>query len=888
MVIKWVSTTAINGSWEALKRHAGWLGALVLMALPAWAGRVPNKTLALPLEPELEQYVVEPAFPGLEPSWSTGVVFAPGDTNRLFLLGKAGQLYVVTNLAQPNLSLFLDLSSKTYADGESGLLGLAFHPNWHTNNQFFVFYSTTLPISGQPALHQRLSRFLIDPADPNRALPNSEQPFISQPDPDPNHNGGDLEFGPDGYLYMSLGDGGGAFDSFRKSQIIHDDFFSGIVRLDVDRRPENLEPNPHPAIHVGTYHVPADNPLVGLTTYFQQPINPAKLRSEFYAIGLRNPFRIAFDPTTGQLYANDVGQNRREEIDHIVPGGNYGWIFYEGTLAWPFGLIDEPYATPLFEYEHEQGRIAITGGSWYYGDRYPDLKGTYIFADFGGPVGSLKLNSRNPPSVRWIARFPGITDVQVNPATDEVIFATLNEGAVAKLVLKRRVGPPIPPLLSQTGIFVDLAKLQPNAGIEPYEINVPFWSDHAFKQRWFSLPRLDQKFGFSATEPWIFPEGAIWIKHFELQMNAAEPASRRKVETRVLVRSGTGSELWGASYRWNEAQTDAELVASAGRDETFLIRDGNIIHIQKWRYPSRDECLSCHNHTAGGPLGFNTEQLNLAVTRGGQVTNQLEALIAAGYLQNPPAAIAPLPVLASADDERWSLDYRVHSYLTANCAYCHQPGGPTRATWDVRITTPLNEAGLVGQLALNNLEDIYAIKHTYLVAPGDAQLSAVFRRISELAPYHMPPLATAELNTSAIQLLGDWITNSLHTRTFTYTAWTNALEQSEPSLHLPRAADFDGDGLSNELEFLLGESPINGVRQWRPEMLGSPGNWRMRFVRKANLRFEVQWTTAVESGWKPVEAPENRWFIGTTDETVELALPSTTEMSFYRILVAGP
>ncbi|HAB17242.1 MAG TPA: hypothetical protein DCE44_12425 [Verrucomicrobiales bacterium] len=875
-------------SWGAGVRYLSRVALLSLVILQGRVNGVDATSLGLPLLPELEQYVVEPTFPGLEASWATGLVFAPGDTNRIFLLGKSGNLFVITNLAQPKLTTFLDLTSKTFADSESGLLGLAFHPGWRTNRQFYVYYSTTLPVDGQPTLHQRLARFLIDPADPNHALLDSEQPLISQKDPNSNHNAGDLEFGPDGYLYVSLGDGGGAFDTYRNTQIFHDNFFSAILRIDPDRRQGNLVPNPHPAIHPGTYLVPADNPLLGLTSYFQQPIRPDKLRTEFYAIGFRNPFRIAFDPATGKLYANDVGQNRREEINHVVAGGNYGWNFYEGSIAWPFGLIDEPYATPLFEYEHEQGLIAITGGAWYHGNRYPDLKDTYVFADFGGPVGSLKLNPTGPPTVRWIARFPGITDVQVNQGTDELLFSTFNNGVVAKLVLQRRSGPPIPTLLSQTGVFADLATLRPNPGVQPYEINVPFWSDHADKQRWYFLPPDNPKLAFFPRGPWISPEGAVWIKHFELEMNKGNPASRRRVETRVLVRFGTGNELWGATYRWNDAQTDAELVPSAGRDETFQVVDGGLVRPQKWRYPGRDECLSCHNAAAGGLLGFTTAQLNRTVERAGQVTNQLEAMIAAGNFHNPPPGVASLPALAPASDERWTIDYRVHSYLAANCSYCHFPGGPTRATWDGRITTPLNQAGLVGQMALNNLQDIYAFKNTYLVAPGDVQTSAVFRRVAELAPYHMPPLATAELNTSAIQLLGAWITNSLPTRMFTYSAWTNALEKDFPGIELPPAADPDGDGLSNELEFLLKEHPLNGTRQWVPQLAGSPGNWRMKFVRKANLRFEVQWTTALGLGWQPVEAPENRWFVGTSDQTVEVPLPSSAETSFYRVLVAGP
>ncbi len=862
--------------------------AVLIGVVAGQADRVANTTLTIPVRPQWEDLVVEPAFPQLEPVTGTGAALAPGDTNRIFVLGKTGRLYVINDLDQPTLSVFLDLTPKVYSRSESGLLGLAFHPGWRTNQTFFVYYSTELDDgSGTRALYQRLSRFLIDPAHPDRALPESEVPLISQKDPDDNHNGGDLEFGPDGYLYVSLGDGGGAFDTYKTTQRFHNDFFSGILRLDVDRRPGNLEPNPHPAIHPGTYFVPADNPLLGRTMYYRQPIVPDLLRSEFYAIGLRNPFRMAFDPRTGRLYANDVGQNRREEINEIISGGNYGWIFYEGSLAWPFGLVnDPPYTPPLYEYEHEGGRIAITGGAWYHGDLYPELKNSYVFADLGGPIGSMKLDESGNATVRWIARWPNITDVTVHPVTGEILFTTLNESGLAKLVFRRQTGPPIPTWLSETGIFADLNSLRPHPGIEPYDINVPFWSDHAHKQRWFSLPHLDQAFRFSDVGPWEAPEGALWIKHFDLETVVGEAASRRRIETRVLMRSGNG--LWGATYRWNLAQSDAELVPATGQDELIPVRQGDQVHLQKWHYPSRDECSACHHAAAGGLLGFNTAQLNRDVLRAGQNTNQLQALIAAGYIGNPPEDVESLPVLAPADAPQWSLDYRVHSYLVANCAYCHQPGGPTRATWDGRLQTPLNESGLVGTFALNNLEDIFGIEQTYLVSPGDAQLSAVYRRVSELGPTHMPPLSTSELDQSAIQILGQWITNDLPTRMFTYQMWSNSLAQLRPELDLRPEADPDGDQFSNEMEFLLGESPENPVRAWQPAVLGPPGNWRLRFIRKANVRFQVQWSTQLADGWRPVEHPSNRWFVGREDELVELPLPSSSEACFYRIVIAGP
>lgn len=880
----------------------GWIAKLLLLCVRVvlvsvyvdftLLARSPNESVRIPLRPALQRYGVRPAFVGAETlPPATRLSKAPGDTHRLFVLGQEGRVFVITDSDGVRMSTFLDLRDRVRADSECGLLGMAFHPRWKENGWVYVFYSTDLQSTEGPLLHQRVSRFRVAPTDPNRALPDSEQPLISQRDPGPDHNGGDLRFGPDGYLYISLGDGGGAFDTFGHSQHVQKDFFSGILRIDVDRLETNLEPNAHPAIHAGTFRVPRDNPLVGLQSYFRQDLEPGLVRSEFYAVGLRNPFRMAFDPASGRLFSTDVGQNRREEINLIQPGGNYGWILFEGTIPWPFAVLDEPYSAPLYEYEHEGGKVSITGGTWYHGTEYPDLRGSFVFADLGGPIGSMVLDEAGRPSVRWIAEHPGITDVEVGPGGDGLFFSTISGGSPMRLTLEIREGPPIPARLSQTGLFSDLKTLRPNPGIEPYEVTVPFWSDGALKKRWFSLPQLDHQIGFHATKPWGFPAGSLWIKHFE--MPSESPGSPPlRIETRVLVCSGSGNQVWGASYRWNQDQADAELVPDSGMDETLRVSQGGKIVPQRWRFPSRSECTRCHNESAGGILGFVTAQLNRDVHPGGSEgrpkMNQIQWLIDEGYIANPPRSVGHLAALAGAFDDSWSLDYRVHSYLAVNCAYCHHAGGSLRTQWSGALEVPLNESGLVGSLALNNLQDIYAINPTFLVAPGDLQASSVYRRISDDAPYHMPPLATFVPDTSGIDLVKRWIQDSLPNREFTYGQWSNAVLKIHPGADFSRQADPDGDGLANELEFLIGESPANPAVAWRPSLVGVPGELRLRFTRKANLRFEVQSASESSGPWSTVETAENRWFIGTSDEPVEVPLPSSTQSQYFRVRVVGP
>ena len=255
--------------------------AVYIAILPATFGnplqRVPNTSLTnLPTQPPQFGFTIVNAFPGLSLSQPVCIASPPGETNRLFILEKTGAIVVITNLAAPTRTVFMSLS--VLSDSESGLLGLAFHPGYATNGYFYVFSTRSLTTSQGSGRHQRISRFQVSPSDPNQGLAATELPLITQIDSAGNHNGGDLHFGPDGYLYASLGDEGAQYNGSLNAQIITNKFFSAILRLDVDKRPGNLLPNPHPA-NTTNYFVPADNPFMG------EP----DARPEIWAMGLRNP-----------------------------------------------------------------------------------------------------------------------------------------------------------------------------------------------------------------------------------------------------------------------------------------------------------------------------------------------------------------------------------------------------------------------------------------------------------------------------------------------------------------------------------------------------------------------------------------------------------------------
>ncbi|HTH49129.1 MAG TPA: PQQ-dependent sugar dehydrogenase [Candidatus Limnocylindria bacterium] len=884
----------------------GWLllVALWLAAPAALAARVKPAPVYVPTDYRPANYAVREAFPGLPSLRPVVITSAPGDTNRIFFADQTGVIYVMTNRAAPSLAVFLDLRDRVWAfSSEAGLLGLAFHPGWQTNRQFFVFYTTyrqTLE-GGQTnyTFCDRLARFWMDPTNSDLALPGSEQPLITQPDEDSSHNAGDLHFGPDGNLYVSLGDEGGSYDSYGNTHHLDGDFFSAILRLDVDQRPGSLPPNPHPAVNPGTYAVPADNPFVGATGYavggtnvIWPSLNPAQVRTEFFAIGFRNPWRFGIDSSTGEVYANDVGQELREEINHIVPGGDYGWVWREGFLDWPFWVPASGLTDPITDYPHTNTLRAITGGLLYRGTAYPELDGLWVFADVNGAIGSI-LPTAQSSNIKWLAFEPGISALGTDPVTGEILIANVFSGKINRLV---RVGEPVitavgewpsppPPKLSQTAIFKDLATLTPADGFTPYEVNSTFWSDYALKRRWFRLPSATAAFGFRTNGAWDSPMGTVWVKHFDLPTNRQDTATARRLETRLITRTKYG--VYGVTYRWDPDGRDARLVPPDGATEAIPVFDSGVIKTQIWRYPGHFECLLCHNSSAGYSLGFRTDQLNCLTTGLTGTTNQLQQLIATGCVAGAPAAINVLPRLAPVTDERWSRDWRVRSYLSANCTQCHTPTGPTWANWDARWQTPLENARMVWSFAALQLD---GEGDTFVVHPGDVSKSALFDRLTNSAEsLHMPPLATSEINQAALGLVGAWITNDVPAR-LDYASWaTNYFADAASAMAAPEA-DPDGDGLSNQAEFLLRQSPLDPTVVWRPQLIADPaGTLRLRFRRLANRLFTVEtMTNVVTRNWQPLDIPENAPFYAATDEWAELPLPAGAATGFFRVTIAGP
>lgn len=441
----------------------------------------------------------------------------------------------------------------------------------------------------------------------------------------------------------------------------------------------------------------------------------------------------------------------------------------------------------------------------------------------------------------------------------------------------------LPPTLADSGAFLDLTTLAPQPGIVPYAVNVPFWSDGAHKTRWFSVPDSNLTIGFSRDGAWAFPAGTVWIKHFELELTNGLALSSRRIETRFLVR--TAQDVYGITYRWDESQTNATLVPDEGLDEDIEVHDQDGGHTQVWHYPARRECLRCHGLAPGFALGFNTPQLNRDFDHQGVITNQIAALNVAGYFSQAVSGIHTLPALASATNAAVSLEYRVRSYLAANCAACHQPGTECLAVWDARISTPTSAAGIIsGRLLYPRNGD----PDGRVVAPGSLDHSMLFSRLSNLDSIHMPPIATTVLNTEAVNLVADWITNGLASfqsfPDWQRTSFTG-LAAADPD------ADPDSDGASNWLEFLTGGNPLQGGDAWKIAIWPKPGAIQISFPHVANRAYEVQWSTGPQdrNSWITLDQPDNHPFFSSTGGQTEVEdAISPVSAKYYRVRIFEP
>jgi uncharacterized repeat protein (TIGR03806 family) len=689
--------------------------------------RPSNLTCRAPARPDVNASVrLVPVYPNLTFDRPVLALQAPNDGSRWYVVEQAGRVRrAAAEASTATASVVVDLTARVVDGGERGLLGMAFHPRFAQNGEIYLSYT-----ANDGGLVSRVSRFRSGDGGATIA-PASEEVLLQVAQPFDNHNGGHIAFGPDGLLYIGLGDGGSGGDPQGNGQNV-DTLLGKMLRIDVDV----------PWTPSRRYGIPADNPFAA-----------GGGRPEIYASGLRNPWRWSFDSATGELWLGDVGQELYEEVDRIELGGNYGWNTREGAHCFnpstgcaTAGLID-----PVVEYGHDVGQ-SVTGGYVYRGTTVPSLAGVLLYGDaVSGRIWGLFFDPRTGLAQGRELLASGASIVSFAQDRQGEVYVVDYAGVLSRLAPAD--GPPVsvPTLaarLSETGCVEPSDPRRPASGLLPYGVNSPLWSDGAGKERYLALPEGAQ-IQVRDDGHWDLPIGSVVMKTFV--------QDGKRVETRLMIRHDDGD--WaGYSYEWNDEETDATLLPAGKR---------KLVGSRSWTYPSRSQCLQCHTRAAGRTLGLETGQLNGDLNYPGAGTgNQLRVLHRIGAVAGLPAELQPPPGATGDVDAildqlprlphpqgAGAVEVRAKAYLHTNCANCHRPGGAAGGL-DLRFATALNDMGICD---VRPTAGELGIVEPRLLVPGDPARSLVSVRMRALDVRRMPRVGSAEVDERGAALVDDWI-----------------------------------------------------------------------------------------------------------------------------------
>ncbi|MEM1413783.1 MAG: PQQ-dependent sugar dehydrogenase [Myxococcota bacterium] len=680
---------------------------------PPDVDRPPNATCrALPAPPSAGRLTLERVFAdelsGPAARELTHVLLPTGERPG-FATRKTGQVLAFANGSSARV--VLDLEDRLdFGAPESGLVSLALDPAFAIRRFAYLVYMVPPPDDADDAVRHvaRVGRFTFDG---ERFDPASERIVLDVPQVSNVHQVNHVGFGVDGYLYVALGEQ-------RKMASHPQDPMTlpgSVLRLDVR---EGTEDAP--------YAIPADNPFA----------DGEEGAPEVFAFGFRNPWRFTVDPE-GAIYVGDVGAGAREEIDVLVAGANYGWPELEGAVCFRATPDCDPSAfeAPLVDVVHPDVR-SIVAGPRVRDAALSDMRDRVVFADFvTGGLWSTSLGGGD--ARRELEAGFLITSFAEGPGVHVVRYETGgDEGGVYRLVPNAPAPSTYPERLSETGCVDpdDPRRFAP--GVVAYAPRAELWSAGAEKARGFAIPD-GTALAVGSDGDFGLPVGSVLITHFAF--------GERLHETRLLMHSEEG---WhGTSYRWNEDQTDAELLED-GRSE--VLPNG-----VRWSYPRRSECGSCHVEASGTSLSLEAAQLDDV---------QLGALLEGGYVDRRVTELAALrgtrrPLLVDPEGEG-PREPRVRAYLHANCAHCHQPGGPGRGGLDLRVETPL--AGMrmcdreVSTSCVWGIDDA-PCDDQKLVVPGAPELSVLLHRMRREGNVAMPPLGRGAPHAEALDLVEAWI-----------------------------------------------------------------------------------------------------------------------------------
>jgi putative heme-binding domain-containing protein len=699
----------------------------------AGAARVPWTTSRVTGSPEPPPpFVVSRVFPHLtfrnpvDCAWET-------NTGRIFVAEQGGKLWSFRPGAEVERA-DLVLDARSFHKPLDTVLGFTFHPGFKTNRFLFLNYNEP----GGRTNGAHVSRFTVRETDPPAVDPASERVLIRWRSG--GHNGCTLAFGPDGFLYISTGDTADPDPPdwpLRTGQDISD-LLANILRIDVDRTEGT-----------NAYAIPPDNPFR----------STPGARPEVWAYGLRNPFRMSFDRANGDLLVGDVGWEQWEMIYRVKRGGNYGWPIVEGpnpNVRTDVTPGPTPIEKPLIAVPHSAG-ASITGGVVYRGRRLPPLRGAYLYGDW--ETGRI-----------WAARREGdrlLSNEEIADSTLRIIaFALTPEEDVLVLDydsgLYELVPNPagganrdFPRRLSETGLFSDVRALTPATGVESYRPRAEMWSDGATAMRHLAIPGSESIATAEGRQTiagrmWFIPSNAVFARTLTLEMEAGRPATSRRLETQLLHFDGQGWNPY--TYRWNAAQTDAELVAGEGATESLLVMDPAAPGGRRemtWRFHSRAECLRCHNSWAGDTLSFNWPQL----TSSSAAPSEMDRLADLGLvrIKNPPKDRKSLVDPHAAPEP---IEARARAWLHVNCAGCHRAGAGGAVPSHFDFEKPMREWRA---LDVKPARGDFGLSDPRVIAPGDPFRSVLLWRIATEGSGHMPMIGSRLVDPTGLEVVQRWI-----------------------------------------------------------------------------------------------------------------------------------
>ncbi|HEX3314021.1 MAG TPA: PQQ-dependent sugar dehydrogenase [Gemmataceae bacterium] len=712
-------------------------------------------------EPPLP-YVTERVFPKLTFREPVFMVHPPtsAGADRWFVGERFGRIWSFPknpDVAKADLVVDfakqLDSFDPSQTKGVSECYALAFHPQFAKNRYVYV----CLIFDGNARRQQlpdgsRISRFKMTDTDPPRIDVKTEQIVLTWLGG--GHNGCDMHFGNDGFLYISTGDGASPNppDRYDFGQDMSS-FNSKILRIDVDKSGSGKN-----------YGIPADNPFVKMPG----------ARPEVYAYGFRNPWRMSFDRPTGDLWVGDVGWELWEMVDRVQKGGNYGWSIKEGPQdVRPNGKRGPtPILPPTLDFPHTEA-ASITGGYVYRGKRLPDLIGAYLCGDW--VTRKLWATKFDGDRIVWHKEIAQGNErvVAFSQDTDGELFFLHHDdrGSIHRLVPNpeaKDYKDVFPRKLSDTGLFASVVDHKLAAGVFPFQVAAARWVDGATTDRFVAIPgagtaelydefrRLEADFFGSFLFP---PAGTVLGETFMLETKHGDPGTRRRLETQILHFDG---KHWrGYSYRWNDTGTDADLVGARGADLKIDVADPTLPggkHRQTWHLPSRTECMICHNPWSGYALAFTPLQLQRDIDIGGTKASQIDHLRSLGLIDLKHAdrdgkVSLPTP-LANPYDRDAPLDARARSYLHVNCSHCHQFGAGGSVDIEFRYTESLDHTKAVD---VPPVQGTFGIDGAKIIAPGDPYRSTLYYRMAKMGRGRMPHIGSEIIDEPGVRLMHDWI-----------------------------------------------------------------------------------------------------------------------------------